>query len=78
MAGIAIYSTRAEAQKGWTFPVAEPPMDPVSLTYYAIVCGCLAVASPRLNPLAVRVIVGVAVGLLAAVLLPVLRRATGL
>jgi hypothetical protein len=53
-------------------------MDPVSVTYYAIVCGGLALASPRLNPLAVRIIVGVAVGVAAAVLLPVLRRATGL
>jgi hypothetical protein len=53
-------------------------MDLVSLTYYAVVCGCLALVAPRLNPLAVRVIVGVAVGILAALLLPVLLRTTGL
>ena len=50
-------------------------MDPVTLVYYGAVCGMLAVASPRLNPAVIRLAAGVAVGLVAAGGLPLLRRA---
>ena len=53
-------------------------VDPVTLTYYAIVCGCLAWASPLLNPLIVRLASGGIVGIVAALALPLLRHATGL
>ena len=61
-------------------PPPEPPMtfDPVTSTYYAIVCGCLAWASPLLSPLIVRLASGAIVGVIAALALPVLRHATGL
>lgn len=53
-------------------------MDPVTIACYALVCGCLAVASPRVSPAALRLLLGIAVGLLAAAALSALRRATGL
>ena len=53
-------------------------LDPVTLTYYAIVCGCLAWVSPRLGPTIARLMAGVIVGVVAALLLPLLRRAAGL
>jgi hypothetical protein len=53
-------------------------MDPVTMTYYGVICGGLAVVSPRLSPAAVRVVFGLVVGLLAAAVLPALRQATGL
>ena len=74
----AIYSARDAAQKVRSLQ-RSAAMDPVSLTYYAIVCGCLAVAVAAAQSAGVvRIIVGVAVGLSPALLLPVLRRATGL
>lgn len=48
-------------------------MDPVSLAFYAIVCGCLSAASPIVPSLPVRLALGAGVGVLAAALLPLLR-----
>lgn len=48
-------------------------MDPVTMTFYAVVCGGLAVVSPSFNNRLARVAVGVSVGLAAAMLLPLLR-----
>ena len=53
-------------------------MDPVTMTYYAVICGSLGALSPRVTPGALRIVLGIVVGLAAAALLPVLRRATGL
>jgi hypothetical protein len=53
-------------------------MDVVALAYYGAICGLLAVASPRLSPTAVRLAAGVAVGLIGAGALPLLRQALGL
>ena len=53
-------------------------MDPVSVAYYALVCGLLAgVLPPGLGRLA-KVGVGVGVGLVAATALPALRGVLGL
>jgi hypothetical protein len=51
------------------------PRDPLSLGYYALVCGALSLAAPRWPTPGVRFLVGVAVGIVAAVLLPTLRGA---
>jgi hypothetical protein len=53
-------------------------MDPVTLAYYGIVCGCLSLVSARISPAVVRFLVGVGVGLIAAMALPPLRQALGL
>jgi hypothetical protein len=53
-------------------------MDPVTLVYYGTVCGLLAVVAPRVSPAVLRVVAGIAVGLVAAGVLPLLRRAFGL
>ncbi len=52
-------------------------MDPVSLVFYAAVCGLLSVFAPRLGSPATRLGVGAVVGLLAATILPALRGAFG-
>ncbi len=48
-------------------------MDPVSLVYYAIICGVLCWAGPRIGGPVLRVIAGVIVGMLAAGVLPALK-----
>ncbi|MCC1494116.1 hypothetical protein [Cognatishimia sp. F0-27] len=48
-------------------------MDPITLSFYAVVCGCLSVAAPRLGGFVPRLIVGAVVGLVAATLLPPFR-----
>lgn len=53
-------------------------MDPVSLIFYAVVCGALGAAGPRLGALPARLAVGAVVGVLAAALLPGLRAAIGI
>lgn len=52
-------------------------MDPVSLGFYAAVCGALSAAGPWLGNLIVRFVVGGAVGLIAAVALPAVRGLVG-
>ena len=52
-------------------------MDPVNLGIYAIICGSLSAAGPRLGGLLSRFGIGAAVGLLAAWALPVLRGTVG-
>ena len=52
-------------------------MDPVTMTYYGAICGMLALAGPRLSPVAVRFLAGAAVGLVAAWALPHLRQMLG-
>lgn len=45
-------------------------MDPITLTFYAVVCGCLSVVAPKFPGLPVRLGVGAGVGILAALVLP--------
>ena len=53
-------------------------MDPVTLTFYAIVCGLLSFFARPLENGAMRFGAGVVVGLVAAGLLPSLRGLVGL
>jgi hypothetical protein len=53
-------------------------MDPVTLAYYGVICGCLSLVSPRIGSGLARLAIGLAVGLAAAAVLPPLRRALGL
>lgn len=48
-------------------------MDPLTLIYYALVCSVLSAFAPRLPTLPVRLAIGAAVGVIAAVLLPFVR-----
>ena len=52
-------------------------MDPISLGFYAAVCGSLSAAGPWLGSLPVRFGIGVAVGLLASLLLPAIHGLVG-
>jgi hypothetical protein len=53
-------------------------MDVTALAFYAIVCGILSLASPRLGRPLVRLGIGAAVGIAAAALLPILKATFGL
>ncbi len=50
-------------------------MDPVTITYYALVCGTLSAVAPRFPRLPIRLGIGVVVGLVAATLLPQIKEA---
>ena len=52
-------------------------MDPISLTFYAAICGLLSLFAPSLGGRVPRLAVGALVGLAAATILPVLRGALG-
>jgi hypothetical protein len=52
-------------------------MDPMTLVYYAGICGLLSLAGPRLGGRWARFGIGVLVGLGAAVALPAIRAALG-
>jgi|GEM_PF-689341 hypothetical protein len=52
--------------------------DPVGLVFYGLVCGALAAFAPLLGTRPRRALIGAVVGIVAAILLPVLRSATGL
>ncbi len=52
-------------------------MDPVALTYYALICGLLGAAAPRLGALPVRFVLGAIVGLASAAALPIVRQMLG-
>jgi hypothetical protein len=47
------------------------------MIYYGCICGALAVLGPRVGGGVPRFLLGVAVGLTAAAVLPALRQATG-
>ncbi|MCB1335054.1 MAG: hypothetical protein KDK26_15735 [Roseivivax sp.] len=53
-------------------------MDPVSLAFYAIVCGLLSLAGPMLGSAVRRLILGAIVGVVAAAALPTIRAIWGL
>lgn len=58
--------------------VSLPRMDPVSLAFYAIVCGLLSLAGPMLGSAVRRLILGAIVGVVAAAALPTIRAIWGL
>ena len=45
-------------------------MDPITLAFYAVVCGCLSAVAPNFPRLPIRLGVGAAVALVAASVLP--------
>ncbi|AWC24396.1 hypothetical protein WHT83_14230 [Aminobacter sp. P9b] len=53
-------------------------MDPVTMAFYAVVCGGLAAAAPSFQSRAARLVVGTITGIVAASLLPLLRRVFGI
>lgn len=52
-------------------------MDIITVSYYAIVCGVLGMAGPKLGGTVVRLIIGAVVGVIAATLLPAVRLIVG-
>jgi hypothetical protein len=52
-------------------------MEPISLVFYAVVCGLLSVFAPNLGGVAPRMAVGAVVGIAAAAALPFLRGMMG-
>ncbi len=48
-------------------------MEPISLAFYASVCGILSVAAPQLGGFVPRLLIGGIVGVIAAVILPFVR-----
>lgn len=52
-------------------------MDPINLTYYALVCGGLAAYAPNLSNTVMRAVVGLSLGGVSAALLPVVHWAIG-
>ena len=47
-------------------------MDPITLIFYAVVCGLLSVLAPKLGAMPSRLAVGAVVGVIAATALPYL------
>ncbi|MEL6510740.1 MAG: hypothetical protein AAFQ47_08020 [Pseudomonadota bacterium] len=45
-------------------------MDPITLIFYAVVCGLLSVLAPKLGAMPSRLAVGAVVGVVAATALP--------
>ena len=52
-------------------------MDMISLGFYAVICGLLSFLAPNLGPPFLRLGIGAAVGIVAAILLPFLKGAIG-
>jgi len=48
-------------------------MDPITIAFYAVVCGCLSAAAPTVPKLPIRLAVGAGVGVVAASVLPVIK-----
>ena len=48
-------------------------MEPISLVFYAVICGLLSVFAPNLGGALPRMAVGAVVGIAAAATLPILR-----
>ncbi|MBX3579804.1 MAG: hypothetical protein KF723_21595 [Rhizobiaceae bacterium] len=53
-------------------------MDPVTISFYAVVCGSLAILSPRIPTAVLRLVVGIAAGVAGASLLPFIRASLGI
>lgn len=52
-------------------------MDPISLTFYAVICGVLSAVAPSLGGFLPRLITGAGVGLIAAAVLPLAKGMMG-
>ncbi len=52
-------------------------MEPVSIIFYAVICGLLSLFAPQLGGMVPRLAVGAVVGVAAAIVLPLLRGAFG-
>ncbi len=52
-------------------------MDPVNLAYYALICGGLAAAAPRIESRMKRVAIGLGVGAISAAALPFFHQIAG-
>jgi len=52
-------------------------MEPISLVFYAVVCGLLSAFAPNLGGFPIRLAVGAAVGIAAAAALPFVRGMMG-
>ncbi len=52
-------------------------MDPISLAFYAIVCGLLSLFAPNLGGAMPRLALGAGVGVVAATVLPILKAMMG-
>lgn len=52
-------------------------MDPITLIFYAVICGGLGYAGPRLGAPLMRFGIGAGVGLIAASLLPAIKASMG-
>lgn len=52
-------------------------MEPISLVFYAIVCGLLSIFAPSLGGTVPRMAVGAVVGVAAAAALPIVRGIVG-
>ncbi|MEL6642806.1 MAG: hypothetical protein AAFQ79_02635 [Pseudomonadota bacterium] len=52
-------------------------MDPISLVFYAVVCGLLSLFAPNLGGYLPRLLIGAGVGVLAAFALPMIRGVIG-
>lgn len=53
-------------------------MDPISIAFYALICGLLGLVAPNIKGAVPRVAIGAAVGVVAALILPALRAVLGL
>jgi hypothetical protein len=52
--------------------------DGVTVAYYAAICGALAALAPRMHTLTRRLVLGAAVGIIAATLAPNIRATLGI
>ena len=52
-------------------------MDPISISFYAVICGLLSMLAPNLGGTLPRLGIGAAVGILAAILLPIIKGSMG-
>jgi hypothetical protein len=52
-------------------------MDPISITFYAVICGVLSMVAPNLGGTIPRLGLGAIVGVIAALILPVIRSTIG-
>jgi len=52
-------------------------MDLFNIVYYGLICGLLGAFAPKLGKRNVRFVIGIAIGVIAATLLPEVRSAIG-
>ncbi len=69
--GIAVQLIRSIDQST-SIGILEP-MDPISLLFYAVVCGILSAVAPNLGGIVPRLLTGGLVGIVAAIVLPFLK-----